>query len=89
MIAHLVAATGLTVAATLVTVAPSGSADAARAACADSNGSVYWSHSSPMTCDVSPPQRLHLTATPDQAACHATGGHGWAPGSRICWDVDY
>jgi hypothetical protein len=87
--------------ATLATVATFGvatvgseSASAALAPCRDSNGSapggsVYLGYSSTYRCDVSPPQRLHLTGTPSNAACQDSGGHGWTATYRICWDVDY
>lgn len=67
----------------------------ALAQCKDSNGSalggsVYWGYyAGRMTCDVRPPQRLHITQTPSRTACNNMGGHGWTATGRICWDVDY
>lgn len=74
-------------------VAPSGEASAAAVPCRDSNGarpggSVYVADGATLRCDVSPPQRLHVTRT-SAARCADMGGHGYVPTVRICWDVDY
>lgn len=76
-----------------VTVA-SGESASALTPCRDSNGSapggsVYLGYYSSWTCNVTPPQRLHLTGTPSNQACLDSGGHGWTSAYRICWDVDY
>lgn len=72
-----------------------GTSHAAPAPCRDSNGaapggSVYFKYTTRyFGCDVSPPQRLHITGTPSARACADMGGHGWTASTRICWDVDY
>lgn len=91
---RLLTALALAAASVTVAAAPAAGPASALAPCKDSNGtapggSVYWGYSIPMTCDVSPPQRLHLTQTPTLAACNHNGGHGWTNTYRICWDVDY
>ena len=72
---------------------PSASADAARPACADSNGArrggvVYVRDGVALRCDVSRPQRLAVTRVRSLAACDDMGGR-YSPAVDICWDVDY
>ena len=74
----------------------SGEASAARPPCADSNGarpggSVYVRYGQRLTCDVRPPQRLHVTRVPSRQAALDMGGRWMRVTSTYgtAFDVDY
>lgn len=93
LIGHAVLAAVVAVGGAVVSSATA-DASARVTVCRDSNGSrpggsVYWAVDVPMSCDVTPDQRLHLLRVADRVTCDDMGGHGWTPRHPICWDVDF